>query len=141
MKNLIFFNVIYCFIELSFVLSHLYVFIGYKNPFLWNIRNQKYYFLCDAVCHLLNSFLFFSSKSDILRGFGLFLFFGHIHYFINLCKNDFPNMEENLCTILKWSCIKCNKKRFDVFESGSEMLQTAIDIVGHLLGAIFVMEQ
>lgn len=50
-------------------------------------------------------------------------------------------MEDKLSSIFKWSCINCKKKRFDLAESGSEMTQTAIDILGHLLGAISIMDQ
>lgn len=130
----------YCCIELTFALTHFYVFIGFKNPALSHIRKEKYYFLGDALCHLLSLYLFYKTKSIFNLAFWLFLFLIHLFYFIHLCKYDFPGLEENLYPIFKWSCIGYKKDRFNFKESGSEMVQTTADIMGHLYGAIFIME-
>ena len=129
----------YC-IELTLSLTHFYVFIGFKNPALSHIRREKYYFLGDAICHMINIVIFYKTKGLLISIYWLFLFVVHIFYFIHLWQHDKPSVEHNLYPIFKWSCIGYNKKRFDFKESGSEIVQTIMDIVGHLLGGIFIME-
>ena len=103
-------------------------------------NKEKYYFLGDALCHFFNIIMYYQSKSYLLLGFWGFLFLVHMFYFMHLIKYDFPLAENNLYPIFKWSCIGYKKDRFSFKESGSEMIQTILDILGHIFGAIFIVQ-
>ena len=137
--------------ELFMTVTHLFVFFGIRNSKLDFLRKQKYYFLLDATTHTGNLLVYFDRKSSIIMMFSLCLWtimlIGHLHYFLNLHRNpplslrqrlkydgSIPDDRHKISRIFHWSCIEYSKDRFDITQSGKEMLETLGDITAHSTG-------
>ncbi|UJR32295.1 hypothetical protein I4U23_019759 [Adineta vaga] len=132
-------------LELFMALTHLFVFLGFRNSKLGFLRRQHNYFLLDGLTHLTNAFLF-SPKivGRLIYSLWLFAFVVHIYYYYNLKSNPPPRrnqddqpIEDNshkISRIFHWSCLEYQPNRFSIMHSGKEMLETAIDVVAHSSG-------
>lgn len=121
--------------------SHL----GIRNSKLGFLRRQQNYFLLDAFTHMINALL--HSPKTVgwpLYGMWLFAFCVHLYYYHNLVTNppprrnkEGPPSEDNshkISRIFHWSCLEFTADRFNIMQSGKEMLETGIDVTAHSAG-------
>jgi len=116
------------------------------------LRRQHNYFLLDAFTHLINTLLYSPKTVGVpLYGIWIFAFIVHVYYYRNLKINPPPRrkqdgqMEEDnshkISRIFHWSCVEFQANRFNLLESGKEMLETTIDVVAHSAGFILAFQQ
>ena len=133
-------------LELFMALTHLFVFLGFKNSKLGFLRRKHNYFLLDATCHLVHLFLY--SISDVglpMYVLWIYAFVVHMYYYRNLKVNPPPRksadgqpVEDNsdrLSRIFHWSCVEFQANRFSLIESGKEMWETSCDVFAHTTGS------
>ncbi|CAF1070003.1 unnamed protein product [Adineta ricciae] len=133
-------------LELFMALTHLFVFLGFRNPKLGFLRRQQNYFLLDAFTHAVNALLH-SPKTfgGVLHVIWLFAFIVHLYYYRNLTVNPPPRRQQTsdqsvddnshkISRIFHWSCLEFQADRFSIMQSGKEMLETIIDVVAHTAG-------
>ena len=144
-------------IELFMAVTHLFVLLGIRNPKLSFIRTQKNYFLLDAMIHVANLLLYFRSEKTIsmifLLGLWSIMLVGHINYFLNLHRNPplsqrqrlrhqgpIPSDNHKISRIFHWSSVDFEANRFNIVESGKEILETLADVTAHSAGFVLAYQ-
>ncbi len=138
-------------LELFMAVTHFLVLAGLQNTKLGFLRRQKYYFLLDAITHLINLVLYVRAETSILKFVGLILWsimlIGHIYYFLNLHlhppltqqqrlkhQGPIPNDSHKISRIFHWSCVEFQANRFHFGQCGKEISETVCDIIAHSTG-------
>ena len=109
------------------------------------LRRQQNYFLLDGITHIVNTLLHSPRTAGTsLYVLWIFAFVIHMYYYWNLKNHPPPKRDQRgrvekedtheLSRIFHWSCIDYAANRFSLLESGSELLQTAADIIAHSAG-------
>lgn len=141
-------------LELFMALTHLFVFLGFRNSKLSFLRRQGNYFLLDAFTHLIN--ILINSQRSIGYSLNLlwaYAVFVHLHYYRNLkinpapkrkLKHDDQTEEDNshrISRIFHWSCVEYQANRFSISESGRQIFETALDVIAHTSGFVLAFRQ
>lgn len=132
-------------LELFMALTHLFVFLGFKNSTLDFLRRKHNYFLVDGMCHLVHLFIYRISDVGLpLYGLWVYAFIAHMYYYRNLKLNPPPvktaedkiveDDTHKISRIFHWSCIEYKANRFSLTESGKEMFETSCDVIAHGIG-------
>lgn len=134
-------------LELFMALTHLFVFLGFRNSKLGFLRRQQNYFLLDAFTHLIN--IFINSQRSIgysLNLLWIYAFIVHLYYYQNLKTNPLPKQKQDdnsdkISRIFHWSCIEYQANRFSISDSGRQMLETSLDVLAHTCGFLLAFQQ
>lgn len=81
----------------------------------------------------------------------IYAFFVHLYYYHNLASNPPPKRKQDgemeadnadrISRIFHWSCVEFSADRFNIAQSGKEMLETTLDVTAHTIGFLLAFQQ